>query len=209
MRIIDITVPVRPGMIVFEGDPDISLERVSSIATGAICNISRLTAGVHTGTHVDAPVHFVEGAAGIEVTPLDALVGMVYVVDATGVTTDIDRTAIEGLDLPPDATRILFKTSNSRLWERDRFFRDFIGLTGSAAEHLVERGVRFVGIDYLSIAPRSDPVPAHATLLRAGVVILEGADLREVAQGWYRLVCLPLMLVGSDGAPARAILIEE
>ena len=209
MKIIDITVPIRPGMIVYEGDPDISLERASSMASGAICNISRLDAGVHTGTHIDAPVHFIEGGAGIEEIPLDALVGRVCVVDATNVTADIDRTTLEGLELPGDATRVLFKTPNSWLWERDRFSNDFVGLTQSAAEYLVQHGARLVGMDYLSIAPKSDPAPTHVTLLEAGVVILEGVDLRNVEPGWYRLVCLPLLLVGSDGAPARTLLIDE
>jgi arylformamidase len=209
MKAIDVTVQVRPGMIVYEGDPDISLERASSIADGAICNVSRLDAGVHTGTHIDAPVHFIEGAAGIEDTPLDALMGSVYVVDATEVATDISKETLERLELPIDAKRVLFKTPNSQLWAHDRFSADFVGLTQSAAEYLVRRGVQLVGIDYLSIAPKSDPAPTHVTLLGAGVVILEGADLRAVEPGWYRLLCLPLLLVGSDGAPARTILIRE
>ena len=209
MALIDITVPIRPGMIVYDGDPDVSLERTASIAAGAICNVSRLDAGVHTGTHIDAPVHFIEGGAGAEATPLDALIGRAYVVDATQVDGDIDSATLEQLDLPADAARVLLKTPNSQLWERDRFSPDFVGLTASAARYLVERGVRLVGADYLSVAPQSDPAPTHIALLGAGAVILEGLDLRGVDPGWYRLVCLPLLIEGSDGAPARALLMRE
>lgn len=209
MALIDITVPVRPGMIVYDGDPDLALERTASIASGAICNVSRLDAGVHTGTHIDAPVHFIDGAAGAEATPLEALIGSVFVVDATEVDGDIDSATLEQLDVPANARRVLFKTPNSRLWAKDRFSPDFVGLTDSAAQQLVQRGVRLVGADYLSVAPKSDPAPTHVALLAAGVVILEGLDLRAVDPGWYRLVCLPLLLEGSDGAPARALLMKE
>jgi len=209
MALIDITVPIRPGMIVYDGDPDVGLQRTASIASGAICNVSRLDAGVHTGTHIDAPVHFIDGGAGAEATPLEALIGSAYVVDATEVDGDIDSATLEQLELPANARRVLFKTPNSRLWAEERFSPDFVGLTESAAQQLVQRGVRLVGADYLSIAPKSDPAPTHVTLLGAGAVILEGVDLRAVDPGWYRLVCLPLLLEGSDGAPARALLLKE
>ena len=209
MRIIDITVPVRPDMIVYEGDPGVRLARVQSMADGALCNVSELACGVHTGTHIDAPVHFIDGAAGIDETPLDALIGACVVVDATSLDGDIDAAAVEQLAIPADAQRVLFKTRNSALWSRAHFSRDFIGLTQSAARALVERGTRLAGIDYLSIAPAADAAPTHIELLRAGVVILEGLDLREVTPGAYRLVCLPLRLEGADGAPARAVLIAD
>jgi arylformamidase len=209
MRIIDISVPVRPDMIVYEGDPPVRREVVQSITGGAICNVSRLDCGVHTGTHIDAPVHFIEGAPGIEATPLDALIGPCDVIDATQVAGDIDAAALDRLALPHGAERLLFKTRNSRLWDRDAFTADFAGLTADAAVVLVARGVRLVGMDYLSIAPARDPAPAHLALLQAGVVILEGLDLRAVTPGVYRLVCLPLRLDGSDGAPARAVLVAE
>jgi arylformamidase len=209
MKIIDVTVPIRSGMIVYEGDPPVQRTLAQSIAGGAICNVSRLACGVHTGTHIDAPVHFIEGAAGIEATPLDALIGDACVVDATGITADIDAVTLSRLAIPADATRLLFKTPNSRLWERDAFSPDFFGLAEDAARELVRRGVRLVGIDYLSIAPKADPAPTHIALLSAGVVIVEGLDLRAVTPGAYRLVCLPLLLEGSDGAPARALLTTE
>ena len=205
MKIIDISVPIRPGMVVYESDPDVRLERARSIADGAIANNSRLDFGVHSGTHVDAPVHFIDGAAGAEELPLDALIGDAFVVDATGVEGVLDEAAMAGLEFPESAERLIFKTRNSRLWELDDFSHDFVSLTGTGARYLLGRAVRLVGIDYLSIGDEQ----AHVELLRAGVVPLEGLDLRSVEPGPYRLVSLPLRLVGSDGAPARAVLIRD
>jgi arylformamidase len=205
VEIIDISVPIRPGMMVYEGDPAVLLERASSIGEGAAVNISRLDFGVHSGTHVDAPVHFIDGAPGAEALPLDALIGPAEVVDATGVAGVLDEDALRGLPLADGAERLLFKTSNSRLWERDEFMPDFVRMNGGGARYLIARGVRLVGIDYLSIGDEE----AHVELLRAGVVPLESLDLRSVEAGEYHLVCLPLRIVGSDGAPARAILIRD
>jgi arylformamidase len=205
VEIIDISVPIRPGMIVYEGDPEVHLERALSITEGAVANVSRLDFGVHSGTHIDAPVHFIEGAAGAEALPLDALVGDAHVVDATGVEGALDESALEPLELPDGAERLIFKTSNSRLWDLDEFSHDFVRLTGDGARYLLRKGARLVGIDYLSIGDEE----AHVELLRAGVVPLEGLDLRRVEPGPFRLVCLPLPLVGVDGAPARAVLIRD
>jgi arylformamidase len=194
VRIVDVSVPVRPGMIVYPGDPEVRLERLSSIADGDVVNLSRLDLGVHSGTHVDAPLHFVDGGPSVETLPLEVLVGPCVVV--------------EGLDpaaVPPGAERVLFKTPNSRLWERDEFSEDFVALDGEAARTLVERGVRLVGIDYLSIADEE----AHRILLGSGVVAVESLDLREVEPGEYRLVCAPLKLVGAEGAPARVLLLRD
>jgi arylformamidase len=196
----DISVPINAVMHVYDGNPGFHLELVDSIAAGATANVSRLDLGVHTGTHVDAPVHFIDGAAGTE--SLETLIGPASVVDATTVSGDLDAEALAELALPADLTRILFKTSNSRLWNRDSFSRDFVRLTGSGARFLIESGVSLVGIDYLSIGDAE----AHQELLGAGVTALEGLDLREVDPGDYELICLPLRLEGSDGAPARVIL---
>ena len=194
MEIIDVSVPVRPGMVTYPGDPEVRLERVSSIAEGEVANISRLDFGVHTGTHVDAPVHFVEGAAGAETLPLDVLVGPCVVVDG-----------LEPAAVPAGSERVLFKTPNGRLWERDHFADDFVKLDGEGAQALVAGGVRLVGIDYLSIGDEE----AHQVLLEAGIVAVEGLDLRRVEPGKYLLVCAPLKLVGSDGAPARVLLLRD
>jgi arylformamidase len=194
VQIIDVSVPVRPGMIVYPGDPEVRLERVSSIADGDVANLSRLDLGVHSGTHVDAPLHFAEGAPSVEMLPLDVLVGPCVVVDG-----------LEPAAVPAGAERVLFKTPNGRLWAREEFSEDFVKLDGEAARALVERGVRLVGIDYLSIGDEE----AHHVLLGAGVVAVEGLDLREVEPGEYRLVCAPLKLVGAEGAPARVLLLRD
>jgi arylformamidase len=204
MEIIDITVPLSDGMVVYDGDPEVHLERVHSIEDGAVANNSRLDFGVHSGTHIDAPVHFIPGAPAAEDLPLEPLLGPVRVVDATGIEGNLDAEALRSLDVPR-AERILFKTRNSRLWKLDHFSPEFVHLTGSGAEELVERGVRLVGLDYLSIG---DP-DAHRALLGARVIAVEGLDLAGVDAGEYELVCLPLKIVGSDGAPARALLIRD
>ena len=193
-------------MPVYAGDPPVVVQRVSSLASGGICNLSRLDFGLHSGTHIDAPLHFIDGAPGVEATPIEALIGDAYVVDATSVRGQIDAAALRGLAIPQSSERILFKTSNSQLWENDAFSRDFVALTQDAARELVRRGARLIGIDYLSIAPFTDPAPTHLALLEAGVVILEGLDLRRVQPGAYRLLCLPLLIEGADGAPARTLL---
>jgi arylformamidase len=199
MEIIDISVPLREGMVTYPGDPVVRIERAESIAAGDSVNLTRMDFGLHSGTHVDAPVHFLEGAAGIDAVPLDALVGPCEVVDLPNLSP-------ESLQLVPEhAERVLFKTPNSELWARDEFVDDFVRLDGDGARLLVERGIRLVGIDYLSIGDEA----AHRTLLAAGVVPVEGLDLRGVEPGGYELVCLPLRVVGADGAPARAILIKR
>lgn len=206
MTWIDISVPIRPGMPIYEGDPAVGLERVTSLAIGDLANVSRLDFGVHTGTHIDAPVHFLDGGGGVESLSPEALIGPAFVADATHLTADIDAAALRTVGIPSGVERLLLKTHNSRLWDLDHFSDDFIGLTDDAAREVIARGIRLVGIDYLSIAPRHDPAPTHRALLEAGVVILEGLDLRRVSAGSYELVALPLLIPGSDGGPTRALL---
>ena len=198
MEIFDVSVPVRTGMVTYPGDPEVLLERAKSIAEGATANLTRIDMGAHSGTHVDAPVHFLEGRAGAESLPLEALLGPCVVVEVAGLTESDVAVAPEGVE------RILFKTPNSQLWARDEFPEEFARLDGAGARLLVERGVRLVGVDYLSVGDHD----AHRALLGAGVVPLEGLDLREIVAGEYFLVCGPLKLVGSDGAPARVFLLR-
>jgi arylformamidase len=201
----DISVPIRRDMPIYAGDPEVELERVSSISQGGHANVSKLTMGVHTGTHVDAPVHFIEGAPGIEAVPLDALYGPAVVVDGTGIAGEsITEDDLRSIDVPDGAERVLLKTRNSELWSHDEFTRDFIRLDGAGARFVVERGIRTIGLDYLSVGDHD----AHQELLGAGVVPVEGLDLRQIEPGDYIFVCLPVDLVGSDGAPARAVLID-
>jgi arylformamidase len=199
MEIIDISVPIRPGMPTYPGDPQVLLERVESIPDGASANVSRLEVGVHAGTHVDAPSHFFEGAATTEQLPLDVLNGPCEVVEAAR----LDRPAVEAV--PEGTERVLFKTTNSELWALETFPAEFERFDGAGASALVGRGVKLVGVDFLSVGDHE----AHRILLTAGIVPLEGLDLRGVEPGTYELHCLPLRLLGSDGAPARAILIRS
>jgi arylformamidase len=198
VEIIDVSVPIRTGMVTYPDDPEVRLERVSSIPDGAVANLTRIDMGAHSGTHVDAPVHFIEGAPGAEQLPLDELLGPCVVVE-TGGLTEVDVAAA-----PPGAARVLFKTPNSELWASDEFPDHFARLDGAAARLLLEREVRLVGVDYLSVGDEE----AHHVLLEAGVVPIEGLDLRGVEPGEYFLVCAPLKLVGSDGAPARVLLLR-
>ncbi len=203
MEIVDVSIPIRPGMITYPGDPVVRLERVKSIADGSVANISRLDFGVHTGTHVDAPLHFIDGAAGAEQLPLELLLGPARVVDAREAER-LDAATIERLDLD-GAERVLFRTRNSDLWQRDTFSDDFVSIREDGARLLIDRGVRLVGIDYLSIGDEG----AHQALLQAGLVAIEGLDLSAAEPGDYELVCAPLKLVGSDGAPARVLLVRR
>jgi arylformamidase len=195
-------------MATFPTDPAVRVESFLSIAKGDGCNVSHLSLGSHTGTHLDAPAHFVAGGITVDRLPVDLLVGPVRVF-AIDVPERIDRAELAGLALR-GLHRVLFKTRNSALWATGRFEEAFVYLTGAAAEHLVACGVRLVGLDYLSVEGfRVTGGPAHKALLQAGVVILEGLDLSAIAAGDYELICLPLKLAGGDGAPARVVLIER
>ncbi len=204
---VDVSVPLVPGRVpLYPGDTDLTVRREQHRAQGAPANVSSLTCSLHCGTHVDAPVHFFDGEPGVDTVPIETLIGPAWVADATGVDGDIDAAALDRLDIPDEATRILFKTSNSALWNEPVFVEEFVAVTPDAATALAARGVRLVGIDYLSIASYQDPAPTHEAFLRAGVTILETLDLRAVEPGWWTLTCLPLRIPGADGAPARAVL---
>ena len=203
--IYDLSVPLRPGLPTYDDEPGPELVPLKTLAVDGV-NVSQLSLGVHSGTHVDAPVHFIAGGNGVDQAPLDAMLGPCLVVEHLA-TTDITADDLERAALPADTVRLIFKTRNSELWAAPGFRRDFLALDRSAADWLVARGVRLVGIDYLSVDPYdAEPQAAHLALLRAGVVVVEGLDLRGVPPGPYTLACLPLRLVGADGAPARVVL---
>ncbi len=210
-RYIDITLPLREGLPVWPGDPHPEIRRIQDQADGAPANVTRLNTVVHTGTHVDAPVHFVAGGAGVESLSLEVLIGPARVVSLPEATR-IDAATLDALQLPPDVTRVLFRTRNSAWWTdpAHTFHEDYVSLTPDGARWLVERAVTLVGIDYLSIEAMAEPGHAtHHALLEAGVVIIEGLDLRGVAPGAYDLMCLPLKITGADGAPARVVLATD
>jgi arylformamidase len=212
MSLLDISVPIAPGETpVYPGDPGIEIDAWAALARGDAANVSLLHFSAHTATHVDAPAHFIADAPTVAAMSLDALIGPVAVVEIAGDVRAIEAEHIAAR-VPADATRVLFKTRNSVFWDEPapRTFRtDFTYLAPGGAQALVARGVRLVGIDYLSIEQfKSDTFETHLTLLARGIVIVEGLDLRAVAAGRYELICLPLKLAGGsgDGAPARAVL---
>ena len=212
MKIYDITVPVHDGLPTFPGDPGVEIHTVAALERGDAANVSLLHFGAHTATHVDAPAHFIAGASRVAEMPLASLIGPAQVLeipsDADAITpAHLLATTWRGPE------RILFKTRNSAFWsELDKGFRtDFTYIAPEAAQLLVENGVRLVGIDYLSVEKYGvTDFATHHIVLSAGVVIVEGLDLREVPAGNYELLCLPLKLSGGagDGAPARAVLRE-
>ncbi len=208
MRIHDISMGVQPSMPVWPGDPPVSLERVESMADGGHANVSRIACSVHVGTHVDAPIHFLDGAATVDKLALKVLVGRAYVVHLPRAEV-LDAKVLDGAGIPPRTRRVLFRTRNSTQWARGEraFHKNYVAVDPSGAEWLVKKGVHLVGVDYLSVAPFRKGAETHRILLEAGAVIVEGLCLADVKQGRYTLYCLPLKLVGSDGAPARAILV--
>jgi arylformamidase len=207
MAIYDVTVPIRAGMPIYEGDPGLSIEAWSAMSKGDSANVSFLHFGAHTGTHVDAPAHFIEGGNKIDSLPLDILIGPARVVRVPDALVEIDPEFLNGCDLT-GVTRVLFHTRNSSFWN-EGFRKDFTHVMPEAAELLVQHGIKLVGNDYLSVEKfRSGHHRTHLTLLRNGVVIVEGLNLSEVPAGDYELICLPLKIAGGagDGAPARVVL---
>lgn len=209
-KIYDLTLPISPELVVWPGDSPIQFSQPSQIAQGDISTVTRLDMSAHTGTHLDAPAHFIGGGPGVETLDLHKLVGPALVVEAL-TAVSITAELLENLNIPPETKRLLIKTSNSARWQAGEtdFYEEFVAIAADGARWLVDFGIRLVGVDYLSVAPFDDPVPTHVTLLEAGVIPVEGLNLHGIAPGVYQLVCLPLKLVGSDGAPCRAILIEE
>ncbi|UCH60515.1 MAG: cyclase family protein [Anaerolineales bacterium] len=209
MRIYDISLTISPTLPVWPGDPRVVLQRERKIEEGERSNVSRLEMSVHMGTHVDAPYHFLGGdAPTVEQLSLKDLTGRVYLLHLPDIDL-ITAQILEKAEIPPRTRRILFKTRNSDYWANQvvDFQTDFVGLSADAAQYLVERSIKLVGVDYLSVAPYDAVEPTHHILLKAGVIIVEGLDLSGVSQGRYTMHCLPLKLAGSDGAPARAVLV--
>ena len=208
MRIYDISLTISQDTVVWPSDPKVVLERIGKIEDGDNANVSRIEFSAHTATHVDAPFHFIPGGETVENMSLKTLTGRAYVLHLPDVD-EITAATLESSDIPPRTRRLLFKTRNSDYWMNHSpvFQEDFVGISEDGARFLVDRGVKLVGVDYLSVAPYKESRPTHETLLKAGTVIVEGLDLSKVSQGRYTLYCLPLKLAGSDGAPARAVLI--
>ncbi len=180
------------------------------MAAGAKANVTRISLSSHMGTHLDAPLHFIEGGQDVTTLGLETLIGPAQLVEAANADA-IDAAVLDSLSIPADTERLLIKTRNSQLWSEAKaaFATDFVAVTESGAVWLVEHGIRLVGVDYLSVAPYGASVPTHVTLLEAGVIPVEGLNLSAVPPGSYQLICLPLKLGGCEGAPARAVLVSD
>jgi len=203
---IDISVSLHSGMVHWPDNPPVKIERLKDMNRGAVCNVSVMSLGAHTGTHMDAPLHFFKNGKSLDKLPLEATIGPARVVEIK------DREMVRPDELRAHnlrrGERILFKTRNSsRCWKTDAFIEDFVYISREAAQYLVDRGIRTIGVDYLSVGGfHRDGLETHRILLGAEVWIIEGINLSKVKPGNYELVCLPLKVLGSDGAPARALL---
>src|SRR5215472_6459548 len=198
---LDVSVPIYGGMVHFPDNPSIEIDTITHVERGDICTLSAIRMGSHTGTHIDAPIHFLPGGAGAEEVPLDNLIGPARVIEIK------DPHAVKAEELRVHnlgaCERVLFKTSNSeRCWKTSQFVHDFVSIAEDAASYLASLNTLAVGIDYLSAGSPE----THRALLSAGVVIIEGLNLAGISQGRYELLCLPLRILGGDGAAARALL---
>lgn len=211
MTIHDISLTLSPSLPVWPGMQGIIIEHFAAMDDGVRVNMTNLSTSVHAGTHVDAPYHFLQDGSTVESLPLEVLTGPCYVVQLPDGVDAITAEVLERTEITPDMKRILFGTSNSHAWAKGetRFQEGFVAITEDGAEWLVDHGIQLVGVDYLSVSPFRDSGPTHTLLLEAGVVIVEGLNLSNVMRGFYDLYCLPLKIEGSDGAPARAILIQS
>lgn len=203
---LDISVPLNDGMSVWEGDPDFERKFFITIATEG-CNVSTLKLGTHTGTHIDAPLHYIENGKSIEQIDFEKLIGLCIVIDISDSQLDIDKLIPPSVipdEFPPRIKKVLLKTSNSK--NPGQFNKNSIALSLDAAKKLVEKNIDLIGIDGLSIEAYNGDGSVHRELLSNEIVILETIDLSKINPGVYNLTCLPLKIVGSDGSPVRAIL---
>ena len=205
--IIDITVPLTTDIPVWPGSRGIQITPVKKIEKGDSSNDSRVDFNLHTGTHIDAPRHFVQNGRTIEQLSLDIFVGSCFVVDMQD-AADVTPENLSALNLPCDIKRLLIRTRNSELWgeHTSEFKKDFTAFTNEAAQWIVDKGIKLIGVDYLSVQRYSDGPETHQILLGADIVILEGLNLSNVQAGFYELICLPMKLVDTEAAPARVVL---
>ncbi|MEP6689980.1 MAG: cyclase family protein [Gemmatimonadaceae bacterium] len=208
-RIYDVSIPVRDGGVCYPGNPEIRITPQQAISTGAGANVSAISFGSHTGTHVDAVKHFIDDGETVDDIPLEKMFGSAVLIEFAGEVRSVTATMLGRHDLRGHR-RVLIKTRNSALQARPEFVPDYTYLAPDGAAYLVDLGVQLVGVDYLSVEQfHSGHHKTHRTLLGAGVVIVEGLALLEPPPGLYQFICLPLRLAGLDGAPARAVLIGD
>jgi arylformamidase len=211
-RITDISLPIGLDLLTWPGDPSVEVLPRLRMSEGDSANVSELRMGTHTGTHVDPPIHMIDGAAGIDDVPLEPLYGPAFIADARGLHGPLGEGELEGLGIPPGTDRVLIKSDNSDLWRRlpATFPDEYVCLSPEGARWVVRQGIRLIGVDFLSVEQRgAKGHPAHVELLGNGVVIAEGLNLGEIEPGAGNLAIFPLRIVGGDGAPARAVLLED
>jgi arylformamidase len=205
MKLIDVSVPLDAILPTYPGNTPYSLEAMKRIAQGDSSNVSTIHMSAHSGTHVDAPRHYFDAGSAVDALPLEMLVGRARVIEiSTRGGVGVDELA--GADLSEEI-RVLIKTPNSRFWGSAEFRKDYAGLREEGARFLLDHGIKVVGVDYLSVDEFKKPgAPAHRVLLGGGVIVIEGLNLRDVEPGVYEMLCLPLLAVGADAAPARVVL---
>lgn len=208
--VVDISMRLEAGLPTWPDSPGFALQQHLALASGDVANASLIRLDSHCGTHVDAPLHAIPDGATMEDVGLEPLIGRAWVADASG-HAKVDGRVLDDAGIPPWTERLLLRTDNCSRpgMEHAPFQEDYVALTADAAEWIVRRSIKLVGIDYLSIQCFGDPPDTHEILLKAGVLILEGLDLRKVSLGEWTLCCLPLRVVGAEAAPARAILMKE
>lgn len=211
MKIYDVTVPIKNEMPVWPGDPAVQNHLISAIQNGDEANVTCIRMSAHTGTHIDAPRHFIESGETIDNLDLNILMGEMEIIDIDSSVTLIEKSTLEAIEKHQWKERVFFKTRNSslKLLEKNTFTQDFTALSPDAAEYLIHHGVRLVGIDYLSIAPFENGAETHVALLQKSIIVVEGLNLSEVPAGIYDLIALPILLRNADGAPARVLLIQQ
>lgn len=209
MKIYDVSMPIHNKMLVWEGDPYVSITPVATIKKDGVA-LSHFSLGGHTGTHIDAPSHFLENGNTLDKIPLEKLIGKCRVLDLTKIDhQEILLSDIESYNIQK-GERILFKTGNFRLLKNSDFPKTYVSLSLEAADFLVEKEIELVGTDFLGIEKKGSPGhPVHKKLLSHNIVIVEGLNLENVMEGEYEMICLPLNVLGVDGAPARVILVEN
>ena len=208
MKIYDVTLPLKKGMTCFPGDPEFEMSPYFSREKGDPFNLCELRLCTHTGTHIDPPAHYIDGGITVDKIPLDNLIGSCLIMDLRGIK-EINRKILAKKGLLAHE-RILLKTDNGPLLSRNQFFDNYVYLTEDGAEFLVQNSVKLVGIDYMSIEKYMNPgAPVHNILMDAGIVIVEGLNLLNVPPGEYEIICLPLLIEGADGAPARVVLTQQ
>lgn len=199
--------PIRDSMAHWPGDPECHIKRVNRMEDGAVSNLTHLSMSAHTGTHMDAPRHFIADGLTMEQMPFEAVIGRCRVFELLDCGDQITADDLKKLKFVP-RQRVLFKTRNStRSWAMNEFDKDFVSIRADAAQYLVDLGVVTVGVDYLSIGGYGkDVVETHQIMLGAGIWVIEGLNLSEIKQGYYEMICLPIKLEGADGAPCRVVL---